>query len=161
MSITKDQLFEELAQDRQKTLDCIQGLSEAQLSQKGVIDEWSIKEVLAHIAAWEEVLAKNLPERLKTGAYPADFQMIDGDNDDWNARETARREHFTAQEQLDELRRNREAILQIVQGLDDATFQRPQPWPQWQGTLAEYLLAVLNEHEQEHREPIEAALKQQ
>ena len=46
-------VFEELSQTRAALLDTIAGLGEDALDRKGVVGEWSIKNVLAHIAAWE------------------------------------------------------------------------------------------------------------
>ena len=43
----------EFGHTRAELLAAIGGLDEAALDRKGVIGEWSIKNVLAHIAAWE------------------------------------------------------------------------------------------------------------
>ena len=50
------------------------GLDEAALDRKGVIGDWSIKNVLAHIAAWEAWVVEALPTRMTTGATPEDFR---------------------------------------------------------------------------------------
>ena len=63
----------ELGRTRAELLAAISGLDEAALDRKGVIGEWSIKNVLAHIAAWEAWVVEALPARMATGATPAGF----------------------------------------------------------------------------------------
>ena len=126
------------------------------MDRKAVVGEWSIKNVLAHIAAWEAWVVQALPVRLTTGKTPEDFQARIQDEDRFNAEEVAEREELTPSEQLIELERIREALLAELRGLDAAAWERRAPWDTWEGSLAEYLRASLIEHEQEHIEELRA-----
>ena len=151
------EIFADLARTRAALLDVIAGLDEAALDRKGVVGEWSIKNVLAHIAAWEAWVIQALPVRLATGKTPGDFLARVQDEDRFNAEEVAEREELTPGEQLMELERTRAELLAYVAGLDAAALERAHPWDTWAGTLPEYLLAALRDHEDEHIEDLRTA----
>ena len=148
----------ELSRTRDALLAAISGLDESALDRKGVVGDWSIKNVLAHIAAWEAWVVQALPARMTTGATPEDFRQRAEDEDRFNAEEVAEREELTPDEQLMELERTRAELLAYVGGLDAAALARKQPWDSWAGTLPEYLLAALCDHEAEHVETLRAAV---
>ena len=152
-------ILEELAHTRAALLDAIAGLDEAALERKGAVGEWSIKNALAHIAAWEAWAVQALPVRLATGKTPEDFLARIQDEDRFNAEEVAEREELTPSEQLIELERTREALLAELRGLDAAAWERSNPWDTWDGTLAEYLHESLVGHEQEHLAELRAAVE--
>ena len=137
----------ELGRTRAELLAAIGGLDEAALDRKGVVGDWSIKNVLAHIAAWEAWVVEALPARMTTGATPQDFRQRAEDEDRFNAEEVAEREELTPDEQLMELERTRAELLAYLRSLDAAALERKHPWDTWAGTLPEYLLVALRDHE--------------
>lgn len=66
--------------------EAISGLSEEQMSQDIVAGEWSVKDILAHLASWqnEALLAVKRAER---GETPG--PMINESVDEWNGRRVA------------------------------------------------------------------------
>ena len=156
---TMTNLFEAMSRERTALLDAINGLPAERLDQKGVVGAWSIKNVLAHLVAWESAVTDFLPARIATGARPAIFALIGDDEDGWNAQQVAACEHLTPQQQLDEFEQSRQALLQVLRNLDDETLNRECPWPEYRGTVAEYILDSIGGHENEHREAILAAIK--
>jgi uncharacterized protein (TIGR03083 family) len=155
---TRNDSLDELERTRAELLAAIAGLDEAALDRKGTIGDWSIKNVLAHIAAWEAWVAQALPARMATGITPADFRQRAEDEDRFNAEEVAEREELTPDEQLMELERTRAELLSFVHSLDADTLARKQPWDTWEGTLPEYLVESLSDHEAEHVEALRAVL---
>jgi hypothetical protein len=147
----------ELGRTRAELLAAIGGLDEAALDRQGVIGDWSIKNVLAHIAAWEAWVVEALPARLTTGTTPQDFRQRAEDEDRFNAEEVAEREELTPDEQLMELERTRAELLAYLRGLDAAALEHKHPWDSWEGSLPEYLLEALRDHEAEHIEALRAA----
>lgn len=145
-----DTLLDELSRARDTLLDAIIGLDAIALDRKGVIGEWSIKNVLAHIAAWEDRLAHTLPIRMETGDLPEHMRAEVADEDAWNAKQIADREELTPEEQLIELERTRDALIAYLQTLDSAAVERPHPWQRWSGTFADFLRLVVRDHELEH-----------
>jgi hypothetical protein len=154
---TTHEVIASLTQTRTALLEAIAGLPEARLDQKGVVDAWSLKNVLAHLDTWESAVTGFLPARLATGAKPAIFSEMT-DEDAWNAKTVAARDSLTPQEQLHHLAATRAALLQLIGGLGDEALQRAHPWPEWEGTLAAYLLENIEGHEKEHLELVQAAL---
>ncbi|HEU5101769.1 MAG TPA: DinB family protein [Roseiflexaceae bacterium] len=157
---TLDHALEELSRTRAELLGAIAGLDEAALDRKGVVGEWSIKNVLAHIAAWEDWVVQALPARVSSGVTPEDFRQRAEDEDRFNATEVAEREELTPDEQLMELERTRAELLAYLGGLDVATLARAHLWDTWPGTLPEYLLEALRDHEAEHVEALREASRQ-
>ena len=147
----------ELGRTRAELLAAISGLDEAALDRTGVVGDWSIKNVLAHIAAWEAWVVEALPARMTTNTTPEDFRQRAADEDRFNAEEVAEREELTPDEQLMELERTRAELLAYLRGLDVAALERKHPWDTWAGTLPEYLLEALRDHEAEHVETLRAA----
>jgi uncharacterized damage-inducible protein DinB len=155
---TMTNLFESLSQERAALLDAIKGLPNDLLDQKGVVGEWSIKNVLAHLVAWERAVTEFLPERIASGTRPAIFAVIGDDDDGWNAQQVALREHLTPQLQLDEFERTRQALLQVLRNAGEETLNREHPWKEWDGTVAAYVLDSIGGHESEHRVDIVAGI---
>jgi hypothetical protein len=156
MTMLSDALAE-LGRTRAELLATIDGLDEAALDRKGIVGDWSIKNVLAHIAAWEAWVVEALPARMTTGTTPQDFRQRAEDEDRFNAEEVAEREELTPDEQLMELERTRAELLAYLRGLDAAALARMHPWDTWTGTLPEYLLEALRNHEAEHVDVLRAA----
>jgi hypothetical protein len=153
------QALAELERTRSELLAALAGLDEAALDRKGIVGEWSIKNVLGHIAAWEDWVVQVLPVRMSTGKTPADFRARTQDEDRFNAEEVAEREELTPGEQLMELERTRAELLAWVSGLDAGALARRQPWDTWPGTLPEYLLEALRDHEAEHIDGLREAAR--
>ena len=139
-----------LAQTRAELLSTLAGLDAATLARKGVVGDWSIKNILAHLAAWEEWVAAALPQRVATGRTPADFSERAENEDRFNEQEVAAREPLTPAAQIAELEQIRVQLVAYLRGLDSATLTRTQPWDSWPGTIPAYLLDALGQHEAEH-----------
>src|SRR3954451_6170332 len=77
----------ELGRTRAELLAAIGGLDEAALDRKSVVGDWSVKNVLAHIAAWEAWVVQALPVRMSTGTTPEDFRQRAEDEERFNAEE--------------------------------------------------------------------------
>jgi len=71
--------------------DSCAGGSDSRLVQPGVVDDWSVKDILAHVTTWEEEALRHLPLVIAGGAPPR--YAAQGGIDAFNARatETSRR----------------------------------------------------------------------
>ena len=142
-----------LAAARAELLAAIEGLSEEQMTRVPVAGDWTLREILAHIAGWavwdlaaiRGVLAGDTP----------DFAAIQ-DVDVFNAGLVAEREGWPPSQILGEMEEAHDAMLELLAGLpeneilDEGRFRGPY----WR-SLAEWL-QVAWEHEQEHAEQIRA-----
>jgi hypothetical protein len=51
--MTKDELIQKIESEWDKLQAALDGLTEEQMYQPGVVGDWSIKDILAHITAWQ------------------------------------------------------------------------------------------------------------
>jgi hypothetical protein len=69
MAEDRQTLLDHYRDTRSQLLDAIEGLSDEQLMER-TLDGWSVKDHLAHIAAWDEIRAAEV-ERVSAGFEPA------------------------------------------------------------------------------------------
>ncbi len=73
--MTKDELVDKIETEWNNLQAALDGLTEEQMHQPGVVGEWSVKDILAHITAWQTRLITTLfkaekgftPETTETG----------------------------------------------------------------------------------------------
>lgn len=157
MPISQAEVFDQLAATRAQLLALLGRLDNAGM-ERIVYGTWSAKNVVAHLAAWEAWVLHALPIRLATGTTPADMRARIADEDGYNAQEVAARAHLSPSEQVAELEQIRAKLITYVRGLDSVLLEQTNPWDTWQGTVPEYLLAALGDHEQEHIEGLREVL---
>lgn len=58
--MTKDELIKQIETEWDNLQAALDGLTEEQMHQPGVVGEWSIKDILAHITAWQTRLIATL-----------------------------------------------------------------------------------------------------
>lgn len=65
---TKKALLDAIQSERRQLDQTLSALNEAQLIQSGVVGEWSIKDTLAHLTAWEQRLLQRVRGETEWGA---------------------------------------------------------------------------------------------
>ncbi len=154
---TLTNLLATLEQERALLLDAIKKAPDEALTLKGVVGTWSIKNVLAHLTDQERLVVQVLPQRLATGITPEIVSIINVDADAWNAKQIEASERLTLNEQMKQLEQARQALVQVLRDVGEEALDRQHPWPEWEGTVAEYILQVVVEHERGHRDAITTA----
>jgi Mycothiol maleylpyruvate isomerase N-terminal domain len=96
--------------------DSYAGLPEARLVQPGVVDDWSVKDIVAHVTTWEQEALKHLPLIVAGGTPPR--YAAQGGIDAFNARATEDARRLSLAEVL---RRRDETHARLVE------FIRAQP----------------------------------
>jgi len=81
--MNKAELLDALEDGREKLIETIDDLSDEALTEPGVVGEWSIKDILAHLNAWEAELIKLLWQ-VRQGGKPTDAQVQDSEVDERN-----------------------------------------------------------------------------
>ena len=61
------------------------GLSEVELTTKGAVGEWSVKDIMAHIGRWEEICFDELQKNLRGEQSIEDYRDALAYNDRWEA----------------------------------------------------------------------------
>jgi hypothetical protein len=127
-----------VVEDSWRRLDAaIAGLDEAALTVPGVVGEWSIKDLIGHVATWEERAVQHV-ERWRRGEPPALRGVA---IDEYNAQEAARRQGWMLAKVLDdaaETRRRLRAALTSITENEWATVitidDRQQTAGEWLGS---------------------------
>jgi uncharacterized damage-inducible protein DinB len=150
MALTRDQVRESLAGQRAELLAALEGLSQDELARPGAVGRWSVRDVLAHVLAWEEEAVARL--ELLAAERPQDFTRITSEEEleVWNA---GAHERYAGLALAEVMRRLEDVQGRIMAGLDSLSDERlstdegPVPVHNW---LPECTYA----HEEEHRDDI-------
>lgn len=153
----KPELLEYLAQGRARLLSVIDGLSEEEMTISGVVGDWSVKEILAHIAAWDKE-TKAVIDKAVSQEHPKFDYTISGARGfaKWNAQEIEKRRALSAGQILAEMEEAREGLIELTHRLGDEDLSRrfvpPWRWP----TTPRRNLEIQAEHDMEHADQIMA-----
>jgi uncharacterized damage-inducible protein DinB len=145
--MTKEDTLTRLAESRQALHQAIEGLSEEEMTQVQVEGVWTVKDVLGHIASWEETCLE--PLRRYTDGGPFEVEVIE-DYLAWNDVEAARKRDVPLDAILDELAAVRQGMVEAASRLSAEQWKQRVPFS-WggEGTIAG-LLDVFYRHELEH-----------
>ena len=116
----KPQLFQKLEQAWTALKESYAGLSEAQLTEPGVMGEWSVKDILAHVTTWEEEALKYLPLILTGGRPPRYIQS--GGIDAFNAQMAEQKRDLALSEVLRQLEETHRRLLDYLHSVPDEHF---------------------------------------
>jgi hypothetical protein len=88
--MNRQQLLQKLARAWTEFKESYAGLSDAQLAEPGIMGDWSVKDMLAHVTWWEEEALTHLPLIIKEGRPPR-YATRYGGIDAFNALMTERK----------------------------------------------------------------------
>jgi len=109
----KEQLLEKLDRGWDDLKQSYRGLAEAELVVPGVVGNWSVKDVLAHVTTWEEEALKHLPHIL-AGETPPRYLVVYGGVDAFNALMTERKRALPLDEVLRQLDETHGQLVEYV-----------------------------------------------
>jgi len=140
-------LLARLAAERGALLEGLLGLEEPTLVARPVFDDWSVKEILAHIAAWDRWEERTM-RSMVAGETP-DFSAVQ-DFAVSNAAFVAPWRDRSLEEVLAELMAARSDWVAWLKSLPDEEFFRPRAYSGHAWTFSEVPLQVQWEHDAEH-----------
>jgi hypothetical protein len=169
--MTKDEALARLVESRRALHQAIEGLSEKEMTQVQVEGVWTVpstfpstslraglrtgKDVLGHIASWEETCLE--PLRLRSGQAlqryadggPFEVEAIE-DYIAWNDEQAARKRDVPLDTILDKLATIRQRLVEAASRLSARQWKQRVPFS-WggEGTIAQ-VLDVFYQHELEH-----------
>lgn len=153
-SIDPDALKNDLMCYRAAFAAAVEGLSEADRLDKTAIGTWSVKDVVGHIADWEQLM-------LDAARYIHDPSLPQGPlmgqaDENWNEILAARRAGNSWKTDWLYLTAVQQAVDEFIARLrfGDWTLRGPYPWPKDQGTLAE-LVWHISQHYVDHLPDLE------
>ena len=89
------------------------GLSDAQMVAPGVVEEWSVKDLLAHVTTWEEETLKHLPE-IARGEKQQRYSTLYGGIDAFNAMKSAENRQRSLAEVRSRLTQTHQRLLDYL-----------------------------------------------
>lgn len=144
MGTTKDDLVARMLIERDKLLLAVAGL-QPEDAQRRAIGDWSVKDIVAHIAAWEAEAANRL-EMITSGRESEIAYVEDDEVDEWNSRAVAERRTASWEEVLAELTEARERLLRAILALSEERFASPVG----RVPVSVWLPNCTSEHDAEH-----------
>ncbi|OGO31345.1 MAG: hypothetical protein A2136_06495 [Chloroflexi bacterium RBG_16_54_11] len=150
----KAELLAELGREWAKIERTCYNLSEPAMVTPGVQGEWSVKDVLAHLSAWEKYLLDRLGYVL-TGQQPHYPVMTSWDDvHRFNAQVYAENRDRPLTSVIIEFRSLYQGVVTVIEALSDEQLNRPYTYdfPDDHLTLLQLIRANTYEHYREHCE---------
>ncbi|HEY7835199.1 MAG TPA: DinB family protein [Ktedonobacterales bacterium] len=110
--MSKQEFLDQMRAGRAELDTATNGMSEEQITQEIVAGEWTVKDILAHLAAWQGE-AQLAAERVAAGQ--PDGYLIEESIDDWNAHRVAERRRLPLVDVMQELNETYEAVLAALE----------------------------------------------
>ena len=93
------------------------GLTDQQMREPSVTEAWSVRDVVAHVAAWDALVVEVLPGILETGRHP-EYDEANEDLDAYNARRTEEMRHLSVDDVRTEMESNHQRLLAYLKEVD-------------------------------------------
>lgn len=157
----KDQILKEMRTSYAALEEILVPLDGAQMKTEGIIANWSIKDILAHIAAWHHRLLAWLHAAIQneepTISGPDSVEEMDALNAQFYFENKSR----SLDEVLTDFRTTYQQIMDIVQGMSQDDLTNPDRFSWAQGRpLLDLIAGDTYEHYQEHIKQIQEWLVQ-
>lgn len=153
--MNKSEVIAALAEGREKFLQAIEGLPEGAMLEPGVVEEWSVKDVLAHLAAWEAELVTLLAQA-RQGQKPRYAGITPAQIDELNAKWYEENKSRPLERELADFHGVRKQTGRQVEALADKDLTDPKRYA-WlrDAPLYEWIGTYSFEHEAEHAAQIQ------
>ncbi len=155
----KNQLLTEIEQEWANIERHCAGLSEADMLAPGAQGEWSVKDVLVHLSAWEKYLLDRLGY-VMTGQHPLYPAMASWDDvHRFNAQVYEANKDRPLPSVVIEFRSLYRGVMTVLEALDEETLNKPYSYdfPDDGLNLQQLIRANTCEHFREHCEAINKA----
>jgi hypothetical protein len=125
----REQLVHTLESAQQDFQSLLDEMETEKLTEIGVVEGWSVKDVLAHIAAWEERVAV-WAAALRQGTHPErPFWSANLTEDQENQAIFEKYQGLTLQEALERLQSVHQSVMQAIAEMsDEDLFERKVEW---------------------------------
>jgi hypothetical protein len=119
--MNRQQLLQKLDQAWAEIKESYAGLSDSQLTEPGVMGDWSVKDILAHVTWWEEEALKHLPLIIKEGRPPR-YSTQYGGIDAFNALMTERKQDLSLADVLQQQEETHRRLIDYLQSAPEEQF---------------------------------------
>jgi len=150
--MSKTSLLSSLSASRQTFNATFEGLADDLLTQPGANNDGSVKDVLAHIAAWESELVTLLVREVKRGQKPKLSGISDAKVEALNQKWYEENKDRPLDRVLADFQGVRKQLIRQINDWNekDLTDTKKYKWLNGK-SLAEYIADYANGHDEEHR----------
>ena len=149
--MTRDELLIQIKQTHANMTSALEGISDETLSTRPIIDWWTLKDMVGHVAMWERVALRFVDEYQREGAARSLGLKDDAAVDAYNKRGAAERRDWPLARVRAEFDAAAHDLLAAVEQLSDAQLNAPLAAPWESGVTLERLIASNSyEHVPEH-----------
>jgi uncharacterized protein (TIGR03083 family) len=99
------------------------GLSSAQLAEPGVVEHWSVKDLIAHVSWWEEEALQHLP-LVRAGGRPPRYSVRYGGIDAFNALKCEQARALSLADVLSQFEATHRRLVAYLQTVPEDEFTR-------------------------------------
>ncbi len=147
----RDEAIVKLRAARRELYDSLSGISDEELMRPNAAAKWSIKDLLGHIAAWDEETLRII-QAFAMQTNPLYSYSISDRSDFavWNAEQVQLRQDRSMEQIRLELENSRRDLIQIVEGLTDQVLMRSKVTPWGKQRTGFELLEEAAAHDLEH-----------
>lgn len=148
--MNKAEILTALEAGREDFLELIEDLSEEEMEQPRVVEDWSVKDILAHLARWEAELVRLLWQA-RQGEKPTTIHFTSVKIDEINARWYAESKERPLERVLEDFHGVRNQTIRRVETFSNKDLTDPNRFP-WLGgePLTKWIAGDSFEHEAEH-----------
>jgi len=144
-------IISDLEYGRSQLLKAVEGLSQREMTHLPIYDDWTIKDVLAHVIGWDERVIKTLPLMLAHRAS----EIPDVEVDAYNRQSVEAWRDKSLAEVMMAIKATHRRIVQILSELDDIEIDMRRERYGRVITIRSYVVDVMMEHERTHALEIE------
>lgn len=115
--MNREQLRQRIDRAWRELQESFAGLSDVEMTAPGVVEDWSVKDILAHVTTWEEEALRWLPV-VMAGGRPPRYASVGG-IDAFNARQTEAKRGLSLAEVLRQMDETHGRLLAFVDGVPE------------------------------------------
>lgn len=119
----RQQLLDKIEQAWTAFNDSYAGLSNEQMLTRGVVGDWSVKDILAHVNTWEEEAFKYLPLILR-GSVPPSYSVIYDGINDFNNLMTEKKRNLSLSAVMTQLHDTHQQLINYIQNAPEEQFTK-------------------------------------
>jgi hypothetical protein len=125
--MNREQLLNKLDRAWAALLESFADLPDEHLIEPGVVEDWSVKDILAHITTWEEEALRYLPLILQ-GRKPPRYSVQYGGINAFNALRTKQKRSLPLREILKQLHETHRQLVDYLGSVPEEQFARETPF---------------------------------
>ena len=156
----RDEAIQQLRAARKELTETLSGLTEEDFTRSKAISTWTLKDLLAHVASWDEEMVRVLQTFTMPGESAYTYEISDRNGFAmWNQEQLAMRAERTPHEIMSEFEIARRDLIQVIEGLTDPVLNRSRMTSWGKPATGFELIQTQIAHDREHAEQVRSYRK--